>query len=176
MGAMTRRSSHPTNGMETRMYLRHMFPILAISLLASCSTTSVAPSHDPRAELLALHEETMRAHRESDVELLMRAESPEFVSASRGQITQPTLDARRALFQRYLGATRFTEYVDLVPPVVRVSKDGSLGWVIVQVRGAGVQTKQDGSTQPLEFESAWIELYERRGGGWARVGNVSNFK
>ena len=163
--------------MEVSVHHRHLVPVLAILLvLASCGTTSIAPSLDPRAELLALHEEAMRAHRESDVDLLMRAEAPEFVSASRGQISQPTLDARRALFQRYLGSTRFTEYVDLVPPVVKVSKDGSLGWVIVQVRGSGVQTKQDGGTQPLTFESAWIELYERRGVSWYRVGNVSNFK
>ena len=118
----------------------------------------------------------MRAHRESDVELLLRSEGAAFISVNRGQITEPTLEARRARFQRYLETTRFTEYVDLVPPIVRVSADGSLGWVIVQVRAVGVQTTQDGGSQPLAFESAWIELYERRGDSWYRVGNVSNFK
>jgi hypothetical protein len=118
----------------------------------------------------------MQAHRESNVDLLLRAEAPDSVSANRGQITQPTLDARRARFQQYLATTRFSEYVDLVPPIVRVSNDGSLGWVIVQVRAAGVQSAPDGSSQPLAFESAWIELYEHREGRWYRVGNVSNFK
>ena len=154
-----------------------LVPALAISvLLASCASTNTSPSFDPRAELLALHEEVMRAHRESNADLLMRSEAPESVSANRGQITQPTLEERRARFQQYLGTTRFTEYIDLVPPIVRVSNDGSLGWVIVQVRGAGVQTTQDGGSKPLAFESAWIELYERRGSSWFRVGNVSNFK
>ena len=152
-------------------------PVVAISvLLALCGSTNSAPPLDARAELLALHEEAMRAHRESNVDLLLRSEAPDFISANRGQITQPTLDARRARLQQYLGTTRFTEYIDLVPPVARASKDGSLGWVIVQVRGAGVQTTQDGGSQPLAFESAWIELYEHRGGSWYRVGNVSNFK
>ena len=151
--------------------------VLAISvLLASCRSVSVAPPTDARAELLALHEDVMRAHRESDAELLLRSEAPEHVSANRGQITQPTLDVRRARFREYLGTTRFTEYIDLVPPIVRVSDDGSLGWVIAQVRGGGVQSTQDGGSKPLAFESAWIELYERRGGSWYRVGNVSNFK
>jgi hypothetical protein len=152
-------------------------PVLTLSiLLASCRSTNIAPPAEARAKLLALHEEVMQAHRESNAELLLRSEAPDSISANRGQITQPTLDARRARFQQYLGATRFAEYVDLVPPVVRVSNDGSLGWVIVQVRAAGVQTTQDGSSQPLSFESAWIELYERRGDSWYRVGNVSNFK
>jgi hypothetical protein len=31
-------------------------------------------------------------------------------------------------------------------------------------------------SQPLEFISAWIELYEKRDGRWWRIGNVSNFK
>ncbi len=151
--------------------------ILAISvLLASCGSMSPASPLDTRAELLALHEEVMRAHRESNPDLLLRSEAPEHVSANRGQITQPTLDARRARLREYLGKTRFTEYIDLVPPIVRVSNDGSLGWVIVQVRGVGMQTTQEGDSQPLAFESAWIELYERRGGSWLRVGNISNFK
>jgi hypothetical protein len=154
-----------------------LVPVLAILvLLALCGSANGAPPLAAQAELLALHEEAMRAHRESNVELLLRADAPDFVLANRGQVTQPTLDERRARFQQYLKTTRFTEYVDLVPPLVRVSEDGSLGWVIVQVRAAGVQTTADGGSRPLAFESAWIELYERREGRWYRVGNVSNFK
>jgi hypothetical protein len=154
-----------------------LVPLLAISvLLASCGSTNIAPAPDARAALLSLHEEVMQAHRESNVDLLLRSEGAATISANRGQVTQPTLDARRALFQQYLGATRFSEYIDLVPPVVRVSSDGSLGWVIAQVRAAGVQSTQDGGSRSLMFESAWIELYERHGGRWYRVGNVSNFK
>jgi hypothetical protein len=153
-----------------------LIPVALSVILASCGSTNIARPLDPRAELLALHEDVMRAHRESNAQLLLRSEAPDSVSANRGEITQPTLDERRARFQQYLGTTRFSEYIDLVPPVVRVSRDGSLGWVIVQVRAAGVQTTQAGGSRPLAFESAWIELYERRGGSWYRVGNVSNFK
>ena len=159
--------------------MKHRFWISTLAvplLLAACGTTNVTSSNDPRAELLALHEEAMRAHRESNAELLLRSEAPEFVSASRGQVTQPSFEVRQARFRQYLGTTRFTEYVDVVPPIVRVSGDGTLGWVIVQVRGSGVQTTPDGGSQPLAFESAWIELYERRGSQWFRIGNVSNFK
>ena len=150
---------------------------LALSVVVSASESrSPDPLLEAELELLALHEEAMRAHRQSDVDLLLQSDAPDFVSASRGEITRPTLDDRRERFQRYLASTRFSEYVDLVPPVVRVSRDGSLGWVIAQVRGTGVQTTQDGGSKPLTFESAWIELYERRGDTWLRAGNVSNFK
>jgi hypothetical protein len=58
-------------------------------------------------------------------------------------------------------------------PIVSVSADGTLGWVVVQVRARGVQGD---AKEPLAFVSAWIELYEKRKGRWVRVGNVSNFK
>lgn len=29
---------------------------------------------------------------------------------------------------------------------------------------------------PIQFVSAWIELYKKRDGRWLRTGNVSNFK
>jgi hypothetical protein len=151
-------------------------PQNADDLIKSITPSNSSPPPDPRVELLALHEEVMRAHRESNADLLLRSDAAEYVSANRGQITQPTIEERRERLRQYLGKTRFTEYIDLVAPVVRVSNDGSLGWVIVQVRGAGAQTTQDGDSQPLAFESAWIELYERRGGRWYRVGNASNFK
>ena len=49
-------------------------------------------------------------------------------------------------------------------------------WVIVQVQARGLQVTEQGGKKPLEFVSAWIELYEKRNGRWYRVGNVSNFR
>jgi hypothetical protein len=118
----------------------------------------------------------MEAHRSGNIELLLRDEAQDYVVASRGEISHPTLEERRAFLGPYLRDTRFTEYVDIVPPIVKISRDGTLGWVIVQVRARGEQVVADGTRQPLEFESAWISLYEKRGKEWRRVGNVSNFK
>jgi hypothetical protein len=126
--------------------------------------------------LRALHEKAMLAHRRSDVEMLLEDEEADYVVASRGEITHPSLEERRARLGLYLGSTRFEEYRDAVEPVVRVSPDGILGWVVVQVSARGVQTSAKGQKVPIQFMSAWIELYEKRDGKWYRVGNVSNFK
>ncbi len=79
------------------------------------------------------------------------------------------------MFSAYFEASEFQTYGDMVPPVVKVSADGTLGWVIAQVEVAGAQAVADGESASLAFVSAWIELYEKRGGEWARIGNVSNF-
>src|SRR5688572_15857001 len=143
------------------------------AVLMSCAMVPFDTASD-RARLLALHEEAMEAHRKGDVELLLRADAEDFVLGSRGEISRPSLEQRRQFLGPYLRGVRFAEYVDVVPPVVHVSTDGTAGWVIAQVRARG--TEIGGSGRSVQFESTWIELYEKRGGSWRRVGNVSNFK
>lgn len=155
-------------------------PLAFIASLALASATLIAQassqSTTDRQALLALHEKVMAAHRASDVEMLLADETADYVVASRGEVTRPSVQERRERLGPYLGRTRFSEYRDLVPPSVEVSADGTLGWVVVQVTGKGMQTASDGSSQPLEFTSAWIELYRKVDGVWKRTGNVSNFK
>jgi hypothetical protein len=141
----------------------------------SAVATNAAGKQDAEM-LLRLHKEVMDAHRQLSVDMLLRNESADYVVAGRGKVTRPTLDERRARLDKYFKSTRFTEYVDVIPPMAMVSLDGSLGWVVVQVRARGEQEVSPGKTEPLEFESAWIELYRRTPTGWQRVGNVSNFR
>ncbi|MBK6406794.1 MAG: hypothetical protein IPF66_18175 [Holophagales bacterium] len=126
------------------------------------------------AALLRLHEEVLEGHRARDARWLS-SEGEEYVVANRGEITTPSLAERRERFAGYLGRTRFDSYRDLRPPVVRISTDGTLGWVIAAVAAEGTQEK-DGGVEPLSFVSAWLQLYARTGGTRGRVGNVSNLR
>jgi len=155
--------------------VREMAMILVCALFVSCSAHRSVEGND-RERLLALHADGMEAHWRGSVEMLLRAASQDFLLVNRGEISHPTLEERRARFAAYLGSTRFEEYRDVVAPVVTVSRDGTLGWVAVQVRARGEQTAADGTKHRIAFESAWIELYEKRGHEWVSVGNVSNFK
>lgn len=145
--------------------------ILAILLGASVSWAST----DTDA-LRALHEKVLEAHRRSNIQMLLEDESPDYVVASRGEVTRPTIEQRRGFLGPYLKRTAFEEYRDAIEPVITVSNDGTLGWVVVQVQARGVQTGPDGKKETIAFTSAWIELYEKRKGRWYRTGNVSNFK
>ena len=148
--------------------------MLALAVL-SCASGARLTSGD-EDQLLQLHEEALRAHRESDVNLLLNAEEDDFILSNAGKVSRPNRDARRQGLGPYLESTRFAVYRDQIPPVAKVSKDGSLGWVIAQIEANGEQTGPDGTVASIEFVSSWIELYEKRGGRWLRVGNVSNFK
>ena len=126
--------------------------------------------------LLTLHKAVLEAHLHSDVEALLIDEGDDYIVASRGEVSRPNKDERRQRLGPYLQATTFQVYRDEVPPTVKVSQDGTLGWVIVQIYARGEQVTPDGETRPLEFVSAWIELYEKSDGRWWRTGNVSNFR
>lgn len=149
---------------------------LAALLLGEAPGLSAGPPASDVESVRALHAKTMRAHKESNAALLLEDQAPDMLIVNRGAVTRPTLGERRASFGSYLGRTVFSEYRDLVEPIVKVSNDGSLGWVIVQVAARGVQTDEDGTKKPIEFISAWIELYEKRNGRWYGIGNVSNFR
>ena len=126
------------------------------------------------AILLRMHRDVIRFHLDNDVESWLASEGDDYVSANGGGITFPTLEERRAQRGPYLARTTFTEYRDLVDPVIRVSDDGTLGWVICQVQMAGTQRGEDGDAVPIGSVWAWIELYEKHDGAWRLIGNVSN--
>jgi TonB family protein len=73
-------------------------------------------------------------------------------------------------------STRFSIYRDQVPPTVKVSADGTLGWVIAQIEAKGEQAGADGQPQQFEYVRASVELYEKRGGKWVAAGTAANFK
>jgi hypothetical protein len=148
--------------------------MVAAICLAQCAPSSRVATD--RHRLAALHEKVILAHRQSNVETMLEDEAADYIVANRGEITHPTLEERRKRLGAYLRSTAFQEYRDLTVPVITVSGDGTLGWVIVQVQASGIQTTESGEKEPLLFVSAWIELYEKRDGRWLRVGNVSNFK
>jgi len=141
--------------------------------LAACSAPE-PPGQDPAADLLAIHQRVLEAHRSGDVEGWMDVEGDEYVSANGGSITFPSLAERRAMREPYLRSTTFDAYRDLSEPIVEVSPDGQLGWVIAQVEVKGTRMTTDSTTATIEDVWAWIELYRKIDGQWKMVGNVSN--
>lgn len=150
--------------------------VLSMVLLTACRSTAAARGEEDEAALLALHRDAIEAHLQNDVDQLLAPESDDYVLVNRGKVSHPVKADRAAGLGPYLRSVRFERYVDAIAPIVKVSPDGRLGWVVAQVEVKGTARTQGGAQEPLEFVSAWIELYEKRGDRWYRIGNVSNFK
>ena len=125
-------------------------------------------------ELRRLHNELLEAHRTGDIDRWMSVEGPDFVSVNGGRVTFPELSDRRAQRADYLGIATFEVYRDLREPLVRVSDDGSLGWLIAEVEVRGHASSSPREAEPFHDIWAWVELYENEDGLWRLVGNVSN--
>jgi hypothetical protein len=131
---------------------------------------------DDTSQLLGAHQQIIQAHLNKDVPTWLAGEVDEYLSANRGEIMYPTKAERAAMRQPYLEQTEFSEYRDLIPPIIKVSADGTLGWVVAQVKVVGVRTMPDGQEFAFDAVWAWVELYEKIDGRWLCTGNVSNEK
>ena len=156
-------------------------PPLALAVLAVLLNPVALPAQAPETSaderaLRAAHETILRAHRENDLPAWTALEADEYVEANRGRVTFPTREERRARRAPYLDETRFTRYEDLREPIVEISDDGTMGWLIAEVGVRGTRTTADGTGEPVEFVAAWIELYRKLDGRWRLVGNVSNLR
>jgi ketosteroid isomerase-like protein len=142
-------------------------------VLTPIGASGVQQSAD-EVELLRIHETILDSHRQGDVERWMELEADDYVSVNRGRVTFPTSDARRQMRTPYFASTTFTMYRDLRAPVVRVSGDGSMGWLAAEVEVRGVERAPGGEESTIQAIWAWVELYEKGPNGWRVVGNASN--
>jgi hypothetical protein len=143
------------------------------ALFALLTPVAACDVADAEKELRTMHAAVIARHLDGDVDSWMASEADRVFVSSRGELT--TSGPERAERRReYLGSTQFDTYRDMVEPIVRVSDDCSLGWVMVQVEASGAQ-KRGPVLMPFQFQSSWIELYERHDGAWRGIGNASNF-
>ena len=155
--------------------------IVLVTIVAILSVMIRVPlaherSRSDAEEILTIHKNLLASHLRNDVDGVLEAEADEIMVASRGEVLFPTKVERAMQFERYLKNVQFEEYRDLISPIVRVSRDGTLGWLIAQVRIVGTRMDSGGKSIPIESTWAWIELYEKREGRWLRVGEVSNVR
>ena len=129
-----------------------------------------------KEEILSLHKASIAAHLEKNIPFFTQDVSDDFVTVSRGEISKPTKEETNIMFTNYLENTEFSEYRDLQEPIIGFSKDGSMAWSIVQVKGIGKRKIEDGTIADLDFVSSWMMLYERQGDKWVKLVNASSFK
>ena len=148
---------------------------LALALFCIPCLVSAQDRQADENELRKLHQQLIQAHIDGQVDRWMAIESDSFVSVNRGQVTFPGAADRRAQRAAYLRDASFSIYRDLREPLVRISEDGSLGWLIAEVEVEGILPGEEGG-DPTTFHDiwAWIELYEKTDEGWRLIGNASN--
>lgn len=161
---------------------------LAAALLAGLFCLSIAPAGSPasdrdadesapaKAELLAVHQAARRAHFNRDVDSIVAGMGTEFTTVHEGNIRVMSREDVRKQFTEYFRGAEFSAWDDLEPPVIRISPDAKMGWMIVRVRIAYTKTDAGGATSKEDTVMAWISAYEKRDGKWLLVANATTSK
>jgi hypothetical protein len=150
-----------------------MSPKLPLLLLG---LTACGPRPDvdaDRAELLRMHELGRTAHLERRADLLVASFADSFLNISHGAVAHRSPAESRARFQAYFDRVAFQEWDDLAPPLIRISPDGQMAYVIVQKSVRLTAPDSAGMPQPEHTVYAWVELYEKRAGRWTLMAVVS---
>jgi len=126
--------------------------------------------------LLRLHRIVMDDHYFGDASGMKTMNAEPFMVVTEGEVLTMSDAESDAGLDRIMATRDYTVYDDTIRPIVKISQDGTLAWVTVRVYAKGVRFDGEGKPAgPLEFTSAWTELYEKVDGRWQMIGNISNF-
>lgn len=153
---------------------------LCLSLILLCFINVPASQkidlEKEKAALLEIHRTDRRAHFATDANLLLERFTDEFISVSNGKIERSKRDELRRTFEDYFKNAKYYEWDDLEPPVIRISNDASMAWMIARTKVRRVQKLASGEEKERAFVYAGIMTYEKQRGKWVRIANVSTFE
>lgn len=144
-------------------------------LLAAAGCGSGVDVDEERVALLKIHQADARAHMDTDVDALMATIPEDMIVAGDGNVFHQNKDQVQEFFTGYLKGAEYSRYEDLMVPHAEVSADGSMGWVISRQAVERTEPDPDGGRRDRAFTYAGIMTYEKAGGKWMKVANVSTF-
>lgn len=146
--------------------------LVLIQLLSLPARAQEDALEEDRQALLALHQAGIHHHVEGDAEALVSDLSETFLAVSDGKIHRQARADVRAFFERYMKDAEYDDYSDHEPPIVRVSSDGTMAWIIsrMHVKRRQPAAGGEGNAVVREFVYAGIMTYEKVDEGGQRLG------
>ena len=148
--------------------------MVRLCLLALLGIAACGPRPDldaDRAVLLRLHDQARIAHLEKRVSLMAFPDS--LLEIAKGAVRVRSAAENQARFQAYFDRSTIEEWADLAPPVIRISPDGQMAYVVVQKSVRLIAPDSSGVVRPEHTIYAWLEVYEKRSGQWTLTVVVS---
>jgi ketosteroid isomerase-like protein len=149
--------------------------ITTIVLVAGCSRAQEPESTQERAKLEEILESQRTAHLELDADRLVEHVAERLVSVDRGVITTQTRDEVRAMFASYFQGATYFAWEDLEPPLIEISADGSLAWVVRRVEADREEPDGAGGRRRRRLVSAFTSTFEKVNGRWRMTTVTSTF-
>lgn len=129
-----------------------------------------------RREILRAYESVRAAHFNHDAAAFLANNDTSWYLVTDGTVALTTTAAEKPGVQEYFDSVKFTDISELDPPHVEVSSDGTMAWMLGHVRVRGTQREAKGAEVPLAFDAAWIDVWQRKAGGWRIVARANTEK
>lgn len=156
------------------------FVVVGVPLVITIVIGNVSISAQTRkkdiTELMRLREQQKTAHLTYNAELFVEMFADNLTQLQRGNATTRTKAENLARFKTYFSGYKFLEWEDIVPPVIKISKDGTLATIIVQKRVRGSYKNDKGEEESDHTIFAWLEVWEKVKGKWKVVTVASTEK
>ncbi|MEQ1762937.1 MAG: hypothetical protein ABL984_07325 [Pyrinomonadaceae bacterium] len=117
-------------------------------------------------ELLRFHEAQKTAHLSYDADRFVEMFADKLTQIQGGRVFERSRAQSLDRFKKYFSSYQFKEWEDTAAPTIKISKDGTLAYKIVQKRVRGTYTYGDGKTEEDHTVFAWIEVWEKIDGRW----------
>jgi hypothetical protein len=129
-----------------------------------------------KAEILRLYETTRQGHLEGDAAKLLAQYARQWDDLRDGTVVVRSIDEEHRRMADHLAGLRYVGWDDVNPPRVEVSPDGTMAWLLGEIRATAIQTQPDGSEREIAYRCAWLQMYARRGDRWAAIVNAPSVR
>src|SRR6266568_4408652 len=127
-------------------------------------------SEQEKARLLHLYESALRAHLEHDARTFLAEYASQWYEVRNAGVRLRTKEEAFPAIERYFQRTHFYDISEMAAPIIHISADASMAWVIGEIRVRASQQGSDEKEQDFSFRCAWVSIYEKQEGQWAHVG------
>lgn len=117
-------------------------------------------------ELLDLQKHERAAHFSRDAKLLVSMFADDFTDVSKGKMQNLSRETSRTRFQSYFNNSTFIEWDDISPPVIKISDDATMAYVLVHKRVRRLAKDESGKESEITDIFAWIATYRKIKGEW----------
>ncbi len=124
-----------------------------------------------QVQVYRLHRKLLAAHCLGDADMMATLSAPQMVIAGRGELLRVSNAAMHEQFTALFQRLEYTEYHDIVMPIIEISSASDLAWIGVNVRAIGSDKKTD---TPFDDQWAWVMMVEKINNDWVHAGNASN--